>query len=127
MTSPNPAIRIAGGPRGRGAARFTWEGATVLRQWEAQIQAGMETLAEEIESDLRSNLHRVTDEMADNAFANVEVRGGKRTITAGSTAPHTAYHELGTSRYSAHPQIRQTIDRYAPRLTERIAAARRGR
>lgn len=118
-------VRSAGGPYGRGNFRQTWQGAQVLRAWEAQIQDGMDRLADEIEDELVSTLHRVSGEMADNAFASVEVRGGKRTISAGSTAEHTAYHELGTSTFEGHPQIREVIDRAAPRLTQTIAAARK--
>ena len=125
MTSPNPAIR------GTRAGRFTWEGATVLRQWGAQIEAGIEAEAEEIEADLKQSIHRSdrkatadTPHMADAAYARVEVRGTKRTIVAGSTAPHTFYEEVAPNN---HPVIRTTMDRHAPHVTRRIAAARRGR
>lgn len=120
------AARTAGGPYGRGNFRTTWNGATVLQQWQAQIQAGMETVAAETLAELISTLHRVSGEMADNAFATVAVRGTKRTIVAGSTAPHTAYHELGTTTFEGHPQIRKIIDQTAPKLTQHIAAARKG-
>lgn len=120
------AVTRAGGPYGRGNFRTTWRGATVLQQWQAQIQAGMERVAAETLAELTSTLHRVSEEMADNAFATVAVRGTKRTIVAGSTAPHTAYHELGTTTFEGHPQIRGVVDRQAPRVTQSIAAARRG-
>lgn len=123
MTSP----RVAGGPRGRGAHRQTWQGATVLQQWLRQIEAGMEAEAKEILADLKSSIHVVSGEMRDKAFAEVEVRGTKRTIAAGSAAEHAAYEELGTSRRPGHPVIRRTIDQHAPHVTQKIAAARRGR
>jgi len=117
MTSPNPAIR---GTRG---GRFTWRGATVLQQWLAQIQAGMEQEAEEIEADLKSSIHVKTGEMRDKAYATAEVRGTKRAIVAGSTAPHTFYEEVNPNN---HPVIRTVIDQHTPHITQRIAAARRG-
>ena len=104
---------------------FQWQGATVLKAWEDQIQAGMEDEADEVEADLKATLHRDSNQMADNAFAVVEVRGTKRTLRAGSTAPHTVFHELGTANFEGHPQIREVIDRHAPHVTQKIREARR--
>jgi len=120
------AIRTAGGPYGRGSARYIWQGATVLKAWEAQIQAGMEKVAEDTLADLRVTIHEDTGEMRRQAFATVDVRGTKRTLQAGSTVPYAAYEELGTIYRAGHPQIRQVIDRQAPRVTQAIAAARKG-
>lgn len=117
---------MAGGPYGRGAFRETWNGATVLQQWQAQIQAGMERVAAETLADLRASIHVDTGEMRDKAFATVEVRGTKRTLVAGSAANHAAYEELGTVHRPGHPMIRAVVDRQAPRVTQSIAAARRG-
>lgn len=121
-----PVTRSAGGPYGRGAFRETWRGATVLQQWQAQIQAGMEKVAADTLADLRASIHVDTGEMRDKAFAKVEVRGTKRTLVAGSAANHAAYEELGTIYRPGHPQIRGVIDRQAPRVTQSIAAARKG-
>lgn len=121
------AVRAAGGPYGRGAFRETWQGATVLQAWQAQIQAGMERVAAESLDDLRASIHVDTGEMRDKAFATVEVRGTKRTLVAGSAANHAVYEELGTSRRPGHPQIRQVVDRQAKRVTEAIRSARGGR
>ena len=112
-------VRTAGGPSGRGAYRQTWEGATVLRAWETQIQAGMEAEAQEIEADLKTEIHEITGEMRRQAFARVEVRGGKRAIVAGSAVDYAVYEE------ARHPQIRLVVDRHAPHVTQKIAAARR--
>lgn len=113
-------IRSAGGPGGRGDFRQKWQGATVRRQIAAAIQGGMDDLAKSVLADLHEQLHKVSHEMADKAFARVEIRGGKRTLTAGSEAGHTAYHELGTSNFEGHPQIRQIMDRRIPEVTELI-------
>jgi len=120
-------IRGAGGPYGRGAARFTWQGATVLQAWQAQIQSGMERVAAETLDDLRATIPEDTGEMRRQAFATVEVRGTKRTLVAGSSAKHAIYAELGTSLRPGHPQIRQVVDRQAKRVTEAIRSARGGR
>lgn len=120
------AVRTAGGPYGKGSFRTTWRGATVLKAWQDQIQAGMERVAAETLADLRATIHVDTGEMRDKAFATVEVRGTKRTLVAGSAAPHSAYEELGTSRRPGHPQIRQVVDRQSKRVTQAIAAARKG-
>jgi hypothetical protein len=100
---------------------MVWEGATVQRAWEAQIAAGMGDEAAEIEQDLRSSIHMVSGEMRRQAFAEVETRGGKRTIVAGSGVPYAVYEE------ARHPQIRLVVDRHAPHVTRKIAAARTGR
>jgi hypothetical protein len=100
---------------------MTWEGATVQRAWEAQIAAGMEAEASEIEADLKSSIHMISGEMRRQAFAEVGVRGGKRTIVAGSGVDYAVYEE------ARHPQIRLVVDRHAPHVTRQIAAARSGR
>lgn len=119
-------LRSAGGPYGQGAFRFTWQGATVQQAWLSQIQDGMQTEATEILNDLHQSIHVVTGEMRDKAFARVEVAGTKRQIVAGSAAEHAAYEELGTSRRPGHPVIRSVLDRHAPHVTQKIAAARKG-
>lgn len=120
------AVRTAGGPYGRGNFRTTWRGATVKQEWLAQIQAGMDKVAADTLADLRVTIHIDTGEMRRQAFATVEVRGTKRTLVAGSSVPYAAYEELGTIYRAGHPQIRQVVDRQAPRLTQAIAAARKG-
>jgi hypothetical protein len=111
--------RVAGGPGGRGSARFTWQGATVQRVWEAQIQAGLEAEAAEIRADLQASIHIQSGEMRRQSFAEVAVRGTKRTIVAGSGVSYAIYEE------ARHPQIRMVIDRHAPHVTQKIAAQRR--
>lgn len=117
------AQRTSGGP-GRSRFTSTWQGATVLRQWQAQIQAGLEAESAEIEADLKASIHVDTGEMRDKAFAEVTVSGTKRTIRAGSRADHTFYEEVEPNH---HPVIRPTLDRHAPHVTRKIAAARGGR
>ncbi|MGE3267158.1 MAG: hypothetical protein AB7P40_00325 [Chloroflexota bacterium] len=119
-------LRSAGGPYGQGAFRFTWQGATVQQAWLEQVEAGMQAEAAEVLNDLRQSIHVVTGEMRDKAFARVEVAGTKRQIVAGSEADHAAYEELGTVYRPGHPQIRGVMDRAAPKLTRRIAEARKG-
>lgn len=114
------AVRTAGGPGGQGSFRLTWEGATVQRAWEAEILAGMEAEATEILADLRTSIHMVSGEMRREAFAAVETRGTKRTIVAGSAVDYAVYEE------ARHPQIRMVVDRHAPHVTQKIAAARPG-
>lgn len=98
----------------------TWRGATVLEAWKQQIGTGMLDLAGEILDDLHQTLHEVTGEARRQAFADVSVEGTKRTIRAGSTVPYMSFEEY------RHPQIRLVIDRSAPKLTEKIRAARTG-
>lgn len=110
-----------------GSVKFTWQGATVLRAWETQIQAGLEAEAAEVLDDLRSSIHVDSGDMRDKAFATVDVSGTKRTLRAGSTSDHAIYEELGTSVRPGHPVIREVIDRHIPHVTQKIAAARRAR
>jgi hypothetical protein len=56
--------------------------------------------------------------MADEAYARIDVEGDKIVIRAGSESGHTLYHEL---RY--HPQLRQTMDVWAPRIAAAVKAA----
>jgi hypothetical protein len=112
--------RQSGGP-GKGAATYEWRGATVLEAWRQQIGTGMQDLARDILNDLHTEIHIITGEMRRQAFADVSVDGTKRTIRAGSAVDYAAYEE------ARHPQIRLVIDRHAPRLTRKIAAARGGR
>ena len=117
---------VARGGRG-GGVQFTWRGATVLRAWEAQVEAGMRAEADEVLGDLRSSIHVWTGDMRRQAFARVEARGGgKRTLVAGSASEHAVYEELGTSRREAHPVIRQVVDRHIPHVTQKIRNARSG-
>lgn len=120
------AARTAGGPYGRGNFRTTWQGATVLQAWQAQIQAGLEKVAEDTLEDLRVTIHEDSGEMRRQAFATVEVRGTKRTLVAGSAVPYAAYEELGTIYRTGHPQIRLVVDRKSKMVTKAIADARRG-
>jgi hypothetical protein len=106
--------------------RYQWRGATVQREWLAQIEAGMKAEAAEVLADLRSEIHVQTGEMRAKAFAEVVVAGTKRTLRAGSTAPHAAAEELGTTRRPGHPQMRAVFDRHQRHVTEKIRAARKG-
>lgn len=115
------ALRQAGGPGGRGAFRLTWRGGTVARAISDAVERGCQTHASVLRQRFRSEFHRVTGDMAEKSFAVVEVVGGRKVVRGGSTSDHTAYHELGTARYSGHPQIRQIMDEENPRLGSRIA------
>lgn len=115
------AIRTGGSG---GGARLTWQGATVLRAWEAQIQTGLEAEAKEILDDLHASIHVVSGDMRDKAFAEVTVSGTKRTLRAGSDSDHAIYEELGTSSRPGHPVIRQVMDKHIPHVTQKIRAAR---
>jgi hypothetical protein len=119
------ALTPSGGPGRR--FKLTWQGATVTRQVDAAVQRALDGRAQAALDALRSELHRDTGEMAERAFAEVSVAGTKRTLRLGSDAPHTAYHELGTSNYPAHPQIRAIADRIAPTITPAIRTALGGR
>lgn len=113
------AVRHSGGP-GRVAATYEWRGATVLEAWKQQIGTGMQDLAQDILTDLHQTIHVVSGEMRDKAFAEVSVEGTKRSLRAGSAADHTIFEEI------LHHPIREVIDRQAPKLTEKIRAARTG-
>ncbi len=105
---------------GKGRYKLTWQGATVKQAIDSALDAALEALAQEIRAYLQANLHRITGRMAAESFAEVEVRGGKRTLSLGSDAPYTIFHEL---RY--HPQLRETADIFAPQVTPRIQQALR--
>jgi hypothetical protein len=118
-------LRSSGGP-GR-AFKLTWQGATVLKQLEAAVLTAFDDEAEEIAEDLKATLHKVTEQMANESFARVTVSGTKRQLALGSDAPHTAYHELGTSNFKGHPQIRAIADKHVSHITPRLKAALGGR
>jgi hypothetical protein len=112
------SIQGAGGAR----YRFDWTGEAARLKVAEAVLRDMESFAALLEGYLRATLHRVTGDMADKAFARVEVRGNLIVIVAGSESDHTIFHEL---RY--HPQLRQTMDQWAPRIAAGIAATvRRG-
>jgi hypothetical protein len=119
------ALRRAGGPGQQ--FRYTWQGGRIAAQLQAAIAQGMEDEAKEIAEDLKATLHRWPESpihyLAEDSFAVVEVRGGRRTLVLGSDAPYTVYHELEPDN---HPQIREMADKHAPHITQRIkeAAAR---
>ena len=114
------ATRLSGGAGRRGPFTAEWRGAQVLDAWKQQIGDGMQQLADEILADLKVTIHEDTGEMRRQAFAEVSVDGTKRTIRAGSAVDYAVLEEL------RHPQIRAVIDRAAPKLTQKIAAARGG-
>lgn len=102
-----------------GGYKFTWRGATVRREVDDNVQRAMEQLQKDILAYLHSTLHVYTGQMNAMAFAEIKVEtGGKRTLVAGSDAPHTLFHE---TRY--HPQLRETLDEFAPRVSEYMRAA----
>lgn len=111
------AFRLAGGPGGRGNFRVTWQGATVLRAIDQATQRAMDAEASEVLSDLVLSIHRKSGEMAEKAFAVVEIRGGKRALVAGSEADHAVYEEI------RHPQIRKVMDRHVGHVPPRIREA----
>lgn len=106
---------------GSSNVKLTWRGAQVLEEWKDQVGDGCLDLARDILDDLRATIHEVTGEMRRKAFAEVDLDGTKRTIRAGSDVPYAIFEEY------RHPQIREVIDRQAPRLTQKIAAARKSR
>lgn len=114
------ATRRSGGP-GRGAYTEEWRGAAVLEAWKQQIGTGCLDLAADILADLRQTIHEDSGEMRRQAFADVSADATKRTIRAGSAVNYAVFEEM------LHPNIRAVIDRQAPRLTQKIAAARGGR
>lgn len=110
--------------QGSGGARyrFEWAGEAARRKVAEAVLRDMESFASLLEGYLHGTLHRWTGEMADMAYARVTVQGDMIVIRAGSDSDHTLYHEL---RY--HPQLRQTMDQWAPRIAAGIAATvRRG-
>lgn len=110
--------RSSGGP-GRGAFTEEWRGAQFLDAAREQIGDGVQTLAVGILDDLKRTLHEESGESRRLAFSDVSVEGTHRTIRAGTATDYAVYEEF------LHPQIRLVIDRWAPRLTQTIAAARK--
>lgn len=99
--------------------KFTWRGATVLREINSNVDRAMVRLQREVLAYLKTNLHEYTGQMRREAFAEVRAEtGGKRTLVAGSDAPHTLFHEF---RY--HPQLRETLDTFAPKVTQYLQDA----
>lgn len=99
--------------------KLTWRGGVVLKEIDSNIDSAMSNLQSDILNYLQTNLHRYTGQMADEAFAELSIESGKkRVLRVGSDAPHTIYHEL---RY--HPQLREALDEWAPKVTQYLQAA----
>ncbi len=114
------AQRSSGGPGGRTSFRQTWEGSRVRAQITSGVNQAMSQMANDLEDYLHATLHRDSGEMADKAFATVEAVGDRIVVRAGSDAEHTVYHEF---RY--HPQLRSSMDIWAPKISAYVRAAAR--
>jgi hypothetical protein len=123
-----PTYRQGGGFRRPGDFNLSWRGGPVRQ---ALIDAGtevMERKADVILARLQSELHKLSGEMAEKAFAEVEVQSGNRIrLRAGSRAEHTSLHELGNANYEGHPQIREIMDQEIPTLIPELRANLRSR
>jgi hypothetical protein len=110
-------FRLAGGHgRRRGAPRVTWNGGRVVQAINQAVEDAMRDEATEVVADLKGSIHRISGRMAEESYAEVEVRAGRRTLVAGSTAPYAIYEEL------RHPVIREVMDRHIPHVPPRIRA-----
>ncbi len=99
--------------------KFTWRGATVYRQVTQNVDDAMENLRRDVLAYLHQTLHIYTGEMNEQAFAELEVvTGKKRKLVVGSDSEHTLFHEF---RY--HPQLRETMDEWAPKVSQYLQAA----
>ena len=108
------AARQFGGPGGRFG--FSWNGPALVRgKFRAERRAA-ERVRSELEAYLKSTLHVQTGEMRDKSFVEIVQTDIETTLVAGSDAPHTAYHELGTAHFAGHPQLRQAMDLFGPRF-----------
>jgi HK97 gp10 family phage protein len=116
---------FAGGPyTGRGAFRFTWNGARITAQIDSAIQTAMDETADAAKAEAQSRARVDTGAMRDSIDAVVRTTGGgRRQMVLSIGVSYGIFHELGTSRISAQPMIRPAIDQEAPRLTQRIRAA----
>ena len=103
--------------------KFTWHGAIIARKIDAATDAGLGSVARAAQSLLRSELHRWTGEMAARSFAEVSSSGGRRTLSIGSDAEHTFFHEVAPNNYPPHPQIRPIADRIGPTIIPAIRGA----
>ncbi len=119
-------VRQAGGPYGRGAFRLTWNGATVFQQIdEATQRAFAETKDAAVEYAKRIAPVR-TGALRDSIDGESGVEGTKRFLRLFATVRYAIFPELGTVHMAAQPYLRPAIDAEAPRLTERLRAARLG-
>lgn len=100
--------------------RFTWTGDAVRRRVNEAMLREVESVAALLEGYLRSTLHRITGDMADKSFAEVDVRGAVIILRFGSDSEHAMAHEI---RW--HPQIRQTADIWIPKVIAQVVAALR--
>lgn len=106
----------------------TWNGAAILAGIEAAVDQTVNDRAKGIEQRLHAELHRwhltPPDQhfLADMAYAAVYHVGARWTLSAGSEASYTVWHEL---KY--HPQIRQIVgDQEGPKLAAAVRDAVRG-
>ncbi len=122
-------LRKAGGPYGRGGFRFTWRGGYLRTAVTEGIDQAMKEQQKRILSRLRRELHKYPKhrrhQLAPRAFCRVDVVGNERVarrLVAGSNASFAVYHELGTSKFVGHPQIRQIMDQERLQLAPAIRA-----
>jgi hypothetical protein len=132
-TGGKGALRRAGGPYlGGSPFRFTWEGARFTKAVDESVKEALDVLSDQIRATLKAELHRwpkhTVHHLADDSFAIVTIRAGRRTLILGSEAPYALWHEYGTRWYQAHPQIREIARRYIDKITPtlRAASAKRG-
>ena len=97
---------------------FRWQGDQTRRKVAEAVLSDMESVAALIEGYLRSTLHRITGDMADKSYAEVDQQGNRIILRFGSDSDHAFWHEV---RW--HPQIRQTADVWIPKLIAQIRAA----
>ena len=99
------------------AATFEWNGAAVAEEIDRATGEAMHDLAADILPYLVSTLHRWSGAMAEASYVEVGLYDEGWVIHAGSDVAHAIWHEL---RY--HPQLRQTMDRFAPLIGPTIQA-----
>lgn len=109
---------IPGASVGGSSYTFVWHAERLQSRVDIAVGAAAERLAAEVQEWLRSNLHRYTGEMAENAYGRMDRTPTGFRITGGSDTDHTFYHEV---RY--HPQLRQCLDLFAPTMGARVREA----
>lgn len=120
MVSSRP-VGTGGIAGSRGSFRYVWRGAAVANSLENAVQEAMQEVAEEARAEAQSIVHVITGTLKRSIFADVDARGGsgRRTLVIGAHAPYAIYEELR----DGHAFIRPTVDKIAPRLTQRLREA----
>lgn len=89
---------------------LVWAGEGVAQFSQDVLEATFETLADRGLRYMQGRTPVDTGELVASTFVDLFEGAGRVQMNLGATADHALFQELGTSRHSAQPFIRPTLD-----------------